>query len=68
MMDALFWYVQFPLFESLFVQFAAPQGTLRGSDQNTNIILADSHERLFSVENGVQAIPLGLYIIRGDNM
>jgi U6 snRNA-associated Sm-like protein LSm8 len=43
-------------------------GTLRGFDQTINIILDDSHERVFSATDGVEQVPLGLYIIRGDNV
>uniref|UniRef100_A0A803LIM3 Sm domain-containing protein n=1 Tax=Chenopodium quinoa TaxID=63459 RepID=A0A803LIM3_CHEQI len=43
-------------------------GILKGFDQATNIILDESHERVFSTKEGVQQIVLGLYIIRGDNM
>lgn len=43
-------------------------GILRGFDQATNIILDESHERVFSTKEGVQQIVLGLYIIRGDNI
>jgi U6 snRNA-associated Sm-like protein LSm8 len=41
---------------------------LKGFDQTTNIILQDCHERVFSPTAGVEQVPLGLYIIRGDNM
>uniref|UniRef100_A0A0E0L6M0 U6 snRNA-associated Sm-like protein LSm8 n=1 Tax=Oryza punctata TaxID=4537 RepID=A0A0E0L6M0_ORYPU len=44
------------------------QGTLRGFDQATNIILDESHERVYSTREGVQQLVLGLYIIRGDNI
>ncbi|KAF6986879.1 hypothetical protein CFC21_004582 [Triticum aestivum] len=43
-------------------------GTLRGFDQATNIILDESHERVYSTKEGVQQLVLGLYIIRGDNI
>ena len=43
-------------------------GTLRGFDQTINIILDDSHERVFSATDGVEQVLLGLYIIRGDNV
>ncbi|KAJ8436816.1 hypothetical protein Cgig2_032044 [Carnegiea gigantea] len=43
-------------------------GILKGFDQATNIILDESHERVFSTKEGVQQIVLGLYIIRGDNI
>ncbi len=34
----------------------------------TNVILEEAHERVFSSVAGVEQVPLGLYIIRGDNM
>ncbi|EGD82804.1 N-alpha-acetyltransferase 38 [Salpingoeca rosetta] len=43
-------------------------GTLRGFDQATNLILTDSSERVVSLHEGVEVVPLGLYIIRGDNV
>lgn len=43
-------------------------GTLRGYDQQTNIVLEDSHERVFSTDVAVQQVRLGLYVVRGDNM
>lgn len=43
-------------------------GVLRGSDSVGSIILASSVERIFSVDEGVEEIPLGLYIVRGDSI
>lgn len=43
-------------------------GTLRGSDSVGSIILASSIERIFSTEEGVEEVPLGLYILRGDSI
>jgi len=43
-------------------------GTLKGFDQTINIVLDDSHERVFSSSQGVEQIQLGLHIIRGDNI
>mmetsp|Transcript_18251 Transcript_18251/g.38545 ORF Transcript_18251/g.38545 Transcript_18251/m.38545 type:complete len:100 (-) Transcript_18251:416-715(-) len=43
-------------------------GTLKGLDQKLNIILEESVERVFSKEAGVEQVPLGLYIVRGDNI
>lgn len=43
-------------------------GNLKGFDQTINIILEESHERVFSPNAGVEQVVLGLYIIRGDNM
>ena len=50
---------------SFFVLF---KGTLKGFDQTVNLILDESHERVFSSGSGVEQVMLGLYIIRGDNM
>ncbi|KAH8926839.1 n-alpha-acetyltransferase 38, NatC auxiliary subunit-like protein, partial [Atractiella rhizophila] len=35
-------------------------GDLQGFDQTTNIILSSSVERVFSPEEGVEEVPLGL--------
>lgn len=43
-------------------------GTLKGIDNGTNIILDDSHERVFSTEQGVEKHQLGLCVIRGENV
>ncbi len=43
-------------------------GTLKGFDQTINIILDESHERVFSTTTGMEQIILGLHIIRGDNI
>eukprot|EP00051_Salpingoeca_urceolata_P004212 m.63512 g.63512 ORF g.63512 m.63512 type:complete len:93 (-) comp13469_c0_seq5:77-355(-) len=43
-------------------------GTLKGVDQTCNLILSNSMERVFSSQAGVETLPLGLYIIRGDNV
>lgn len=43
-------------------------GFLRGFDQTCNLILEDCHERIYSTTAGVDQVPLGLYIIRGDNV
>ena len=43
-------------------------GTLKGFDQVQNVVLSDSHERVFSLDKGVEQQVLGLYIIRGDTM
>ncbi|RZF33708.1 hypothetical protein LSTR_LSTR007736 [Laodelphax striatellus] len=44
------------------------QGTLKGFDQTINLILDDSHERVYSMTQGVEQVVLGLHIIRGDNV
>ncbi|KAL6262655.1 U6 snRNA-associated Sm-like protein LSm8 [Linepithema humile] len=43
-------------------------GTLKGFDQTINIILDESHERVYSTTQGVEQVVLGLHIIRGDNV
>lgn len=43
-------------------------GELKGFDQTTNIILSDSIERVFSSDEPMEEVPLGLYIVRGDHI
>ncbi|KAJ2584104.1 hypothetical protein GGH95_000604 [Coemansia sp. RSA 1836] len=43
-------------------------GILRGLDQTTNIIMQSCQERIFSEDEGVEVVDLGLYMIRGDNI
>ncbi|KAI9556462.1 U6 snRNA-associated Sm-like protein LSm8 [Daphnia magna] len=43
-------------------------GILKGFDQTINLIIDDSHERVFSSSQGVEQVQLGLHIIRGDNV
>jgi U6 snRNA-associated Sm-like protein LSm8 len=43
-------------------------GILRGYDFNTNIVLSECHERVFSNREGVRPVQLGIYLIRGDNV
>lgn len=43
-------------------------GTIKGIDNGTNIILDDSHERVFSTNQGVEKHHLGLCVIRGENV
>ena len=38
------------------------------TDQAINLILDESHERVYSSGGGVEEIVLGLYIVRGDNV
>ena len=33
----------------------------------TNVILLDCHERVYD-QSGTQKVPLGLYLVRGDNI
>lgn len=43
-------------------------GQLKGFDSLGSVILAGSVERIFSTEEGVEEVPLGLYVVRGDSM
>ncbi|VDP27378.1 unnamed protein product [Soboliphyme baturini] len=43
-------------------------GVMKGFDQTVNVILEDSCERVFSSQQGIEQVPLGLYIIRGENV
>jgi U6 snRNA-associated Sm-like protein LSm8 len=43
-------------------------GTLQGFDNVGSVILSGCVERIFSTETGVEEVPLGLYIVRGDSM
>ncbi|XP_058804897.1 U6 snRNA-associated Sm-like protein LSm8 [Phymastichus coffea] len=43
-------------------------GTLKGFDHTINLILDESHERVYSTTQGVEQVVLGLHIIRGDNV
>ncbi|VDQ15297.1 unnamed protein product [Trichobilharzia regenti] len=38
-------------------------GTLKGFDNVVNLVIKDSHERVFSPTEGVEQVPLGLFII-----
>ena len=41
---------------------------LSGYDQKSNVVLSDSKERVYSIDEGVEEIPLGLYLVKGDMM
>ncbi|KAJ9080496.1 U4/U6-U5 snRNP complex subunit lsm8 [Entomophthora muscae] len=43
-------------------------GGLMGSDQATNLVLSDCEERIFSMSEPTEIVPLGLYLVRGDNV
>lgn len=43
-------------------------GTLKTFDQSTNVVLTNCQERVFCEDAGVEFVPLGLYLIRGDNI
>ncbi|TFK46879.1 Sm-like ribonucleo protein [Heliocybe sulcata] len=43
-------------------------GTMAGFDQKSNVVLSDSKERVYSADEGVEEIPLGLYLVKGDQI
>jgi small nuclear ribonucleoprotein (snRNP)-like protein len=43
-------------------------GILVGHDQVQNLILNEAQERIYSEDEDVEIVPLGLYVVRGDNV
>ncbi|KAL7526601.1 hypothetical protein ACHAXR_001562 [Thalassiosira sp. AJA248-18] len=43
-------------------------GTLAGYDQLQNLILKHCHEKVYSMENPMEKVELGLFVVRGDNV
>lgn len=43
-------------------------GILKSFDQSMNMIIKDCFEKVYSVDEGVKFISMGLYMIRGDNI
>lgn len=43
-------------------------GNLRGYDALGSLVLSECVERIFSRDAGVEEVPLGVYILRGDSM
>ncbi|KAL7460016.1 hypothetical protein ACHAXS_001341 [Conticribra weissflogii] len=43
-------------------------GSLAGYDQLQNLILKHSFEKVYSAEAPVERVPLGLFVVRGDNV
>jgi hypothetical protein len=41
---------------------------MAGYDQKSNVVLSNSKERVFSIEEGVEEADLGLYLVKGDMM
>jgi len=41
-------------------------GTLAGFDQRSDIVLSNSVERVYSADEPVEEVPLGLYLVKGD--
>ncbi|KAF8725119.1 hypothetical protein AX14_008321 [Amanita brunnescens Koide BX004] len=41
-------------------------GKMAGYDQRSNIVISECKERVYSMEDGVEEIPLGLYLVKGD--
>ena len=44
------------------------QGKLAGFDQRSDVVLSESVERIYSMDEGVEEVPLGLYLVKGDQM
>lgn len=43
-------------------------GYLKSFDQSMNLFLKDCFEKIYSNEDGVSFLKMGLYMIRGDNV
>ncbi|KAF9390313.1 N(alpha)-acetyltransferase 38, NatC auxiliary [Podila verticillata] len=43
-------------------------GTFLGYDQAMNVILSDTHERIFSSTEPMKSVPIGVYVIRGETI
>ncbi|EPX73538.1 U6 snRNP-associated protein Lsm8 [Schizosaccharomyces octosporus yFS286] len=43
-------------------------GLLQGFDHTTNLILSESVERIISLDQDTETIPLGVYLLRGENV
>lgn len=56
------------LADAVFFFWMGKQGVLAGYDQKSNVVLSDSKERVYSLDEGVEEVPLGLYLVKGDMM
>ncbi|KAL5480998.1 LSM8 [Sanghuangporus sanghuang] len=43
-------------------------GVLSGYDQRSDIVLSEAVERIYSMDEGVEEVPLGLYLVKGDQI
>lgn len=43
-------------------------GKLLGFDQVSNLVLSECVERIFSADSGVDVVPHGVFVLRGDNV
>ncbi len=43
-------------------------GYLKGLDQALNAFLSECYERIYSADEGVMTVKIGLYMIRGENI
>ncbi|KAF8924868.1 N(alpha)-acetyltransferase 38, NatC auxiliary [Dissophora ornata] len=43
-------------------------GQLMGYDQAANVILGQTHERIFSSTEPMKSVPIGVYVIRGETI
>jgi small nuclear ribonucleoprotein (snRNP)-like protein len=66
------WYVSCVYLTPFNLSNALKQGLMAGYDQKSNVVLSDSKERRVDPDNedgvGVEEIPLGLYLVKGDMM
>jgi U6 snRNA-associated Sm-like protein LSm8 len=44
------------------------EGRLEGCDAQCNVVLADSHERVFDASRATETVAQGLLLLRGDNL
>eukprot|EP00580_Thalassiosira_gravida_P006146 CAMPEP_0201634164 /NCGR_PEP_ID=MMETSP0493-20130528/7208_1 /ASSEMBLY_ACC=CAM_ASM_000838 /TAXON_ID=420259 /ORGANISM="Thalassiosira gravida, Strain GMp14c1" /LENGTH=104 /DNA_ID=CAMNT_0048105983 /DNA_START=125 /DNA_END=439 /DNA_ORIENTATION=- len=43
-------------------------GILQGYDQLQNLVLVKSYEKVYSLDNPMERVDLGLFVVRGDNV
>jgi len=43
-------------------------GVLKSFDQSINMVISECYEKVYSIEEGVNFIKMGVYMIRGDNV
>lgn len=56
------------IFPAFYLTACLAQGKMAGYDQRSNIVISECKERVYSIEDGVEEIPLGLYLVKGDMM
>ena len=43
-------------------------GNFVGHDQVQNVILKEAFEKIYSADQAVERVPLGVYVVRGDSL